>query len=374
MVQDTRPRKISEYGTTHPSFMATDNNSTVITEETTTTTTTTTSSIKNNNKASAALVANVRLNKQRRLFFKARNTKFDITDPDAHKETFRGFYTLFWLAMIIYSLQTFMACYQQEGILLSLNFYDLISEDALALLVSDCLMVSITVFSVPYSRLLIKGVLHYETTGIILQHLCQAVFLFCSVYWVFWRDWPWVQSGFFTMHSIVMMMKMHSYTALNGHLSIKLRRLNHLKKHVPEWLSKRGELTDDDKIELDGMEEEIKFLEEELIQGEVRFPSNVTMKNYLDYLLVPSLVYWMEYPRTDRVRPWYVFEKTMATFASFLLLYITTERYILTKLYDPSLSEIQVIIELLFPFLINYLFIFYIIFECILNGFAEISR
>lgn len=64
----------------------------------------------------------------------------------------------------------------------------------------------------------------------------------------------------------------------------------------------------------------------------------------------------------------------MATFASFFLLYITTERYILQKLYDPTLSETQVIIELLFPFLINYLFIFYIIFECILNAFAEISR
>lgn len=48
------------------------------------------------------------------------------------------------------------------------------------------------------------------------------------------------------------------------------------------------------------MEEEIAFLEEELVQGKARFPSNVTMMNYFDYLLVPSLVYWMEYPRTDR--------------------------------------------------------------------------
>lgn len=67
-------------------------------------------------------------------------------------------------------------------------------------------------------------------------------------------------------------------------------------------------------------------------------------------------------------------EKTLATFGSFFFLYITTERFILTKLYDPSFSEFQIITELLFPFLINYLFIFFIIFECILNGFAEISR
>ncbi|KAG1443215.1 hypothetical protein G6F56_010756 [Rhizopus delemar] len=75
-----------------------------------------------------------------------------------------------------------------------------------------------------------------------------------------------------------------------------------------------------------------------------------------------------------RIRVWYVFEKTVATIGSFLILYVTTERFILPKLYDPNMSEPRVIIELLFPFLINYLFIFYIIFECILNAFAELSR
>lgn len=64
----------------------------------------------------------------------------------------------------------------------------------------------------------------------------------------------------------------------------------------------------------------------------------------------------------------------MATLGSFLLLYVTTERYILPKLYDPNTSDLRVSIELLLPFMTNYLLIFYIIFECILNGFAEISR
>lgn len=54
------------------------------------------------------------------------------------------------------------------------------------------------------------------------------------------------------------------------------------------------------KIKVEDMEEEIKFLQEELTHGNVHYPNNITMKNYLDYLLVPSLVYWMEYPRTKR--------------------------------------------------------------------------
>lgn len=59
---------------------------------------------------------------------------------------------------------------------------------------------------------------------------------------------------------------------------------------------------------------------------------------------------------------------------TFLLLYVTTERYILPTLYNPDMSDARVIVELLFPFMTNYLFIFYIIFECILNAFAELSR
>lgn len=114
-------------------------------------------------------------------------------------------------------------------------------------------------------------------------------------------DWPWVQSGFFTLHTIVMMMKMHSYTAFNGELSIKYRRLKSLKEYIPKWIA---EHKDDDHAdnskELQGMESEVSFLQDELIQGNSRYPDNITFANYFDYLLVPSLVYSMEYPRTEK--------------------------------------------------------------------------
>ncbi|KAI9254079.1 MBOAT, membrane-bound O-acyltransferase family-domain-containing protein [Sporodiniella umbellata] len=309
-----------------------------------------------------------KFSKQRPLFFKARQTQFDLSNADRQDDTFKGFYTLFWIAMGFYVIQSIIHCYEQEGIILSLGFFRLISEDGFALLISDLTMVSMTLFSVLFSKLFLWNVLPYDTVGFIVQHVCQAAFLFFNIYWTFLRHWPWVQSGFFTMHTIVMMMKMHSYTTLNGDLSLKLKRLNHLKSTVPQKIAK-GE---DDMLE--EMEEEMRFLEEEMVHGNTRFPNNVTLLNYLDYLLVPSLVYWMEYPRTDKIRVWYVFEKTVATIGSFLILYVTTERLILPKLYNPDMSEPRIIIELLFPFMINYLFIFYIIFECILNGFAELSR
>ncbi|KAI9488524.1 MBOAT, membrane-bound O-acyltransferase family-domain-containing protein [Zychaea mexicana] len=323
------------------------------------------------------------LNKHRRILFKARMSKFDISNPETSSDTFRGFYTLFWIVMGIYIIQSGVRCYEQEGVVLSLGFFRLFSKDGLALLISDMAMVATTVTSVMFSKLLVWGVIPYEPVGVVLQHVCQTVFLFLNIYWTFWREWPWVQSGFFTLHTIVMMMKMHSYTSLNGELSIRYRRLKYLKEHVPKWITEhKGDNDDSSKSqELKEMETEMTFLEDELVHGNVRFPDNVTLLNYLDYLLVPSLVYALEYPpiftefpSVLRIRPWYVLEKSLATLGSFLLLYVTTERYILPKLYDPDMSDFRVIVELLFPFMINYLFIFYIIFECILNAFAELSR
>jgi sterol O-acyltransferase len=243
------------------------------------------------------------LPKQRPLHFKARLTQFDLSNTDASNGTFRGFYTLFWIAMGFYVIQTVVRCYEQEGILLSLGFYRLISKDSLALLISDATMVSLTLFSVLFSKLMVWGIIPYDTVGYIIQHVCQVVFLFVNIYWTFWRDWPWVQSGFFTMHTIVMMMKTHSYTVLNGDLSVKLRRLEQLKEYIPKWTVKnktKGSYTNEQKEELELMETEIKYLEDEMVHGSTRFPNNVTLGNYLDYLLVPSLVYWMEYPRTEK--------------------------------------------------------------------------
>ncbi len=67
------------------------------------------------------------------------------------------------------------------------------------------------------------------------------------------------------------------------------------KAELPKLISK-GE----NKEEIEHIEAEIKFLQEEMVHGNTSYPNNVTITNFLDYLLVPSLVYWMEYPRTDK--------------------------------------------------------------------------
>lgn len=127
------------------------------------------------------------LKKKRRLLFKARMSKFDISNPETSNDTFRGFYTLFWIAMAFYVIQTAIRCYEQEGVIISLGFFRLFSKDSLALLISDMTMVATTVFSVLFSKLFVWGILPYDPVGVILQHMCQTVFLFLNIYWTFWR-------------------------------------------------------------------------------------------------------------------------------------------------------------------------------------------
>lgn len=128
-----------------------------------------------------------KLAKQRPLYFKARLTQFDLSNTDSSNDTFRGFYTLFWIAMGFYVIISVIKCYEQEGILLSLEFYHLISKDGFGLLISDLSMVSMTIFSVLFSKLFVWEILPYETVGVVIQHVCQALFLFFNIYWTFFR-------------------------------------------------------------------------------------------------------------------------------------------------------------------------------------------
>lgn len=99
-------------------------------------------------------------------------------------------------------------------------------------------------------------------------------------------------------------MKMHSYISLNGELATRYKRYLSLKEEIPVWISEHciegdtEQCTLDEQSELDQSEAELQHLNEELTHGKARYPHNLTFANYIDFLMVPTLIYWMEYPRT----------------------------------------------------------------------------
>lgn len=121
-------------------------------------------------------------------------------------DPFRGFYTLFWIMLFVGAVRTCFTTYDVTGSILGLEFGKLISEDALALALSDAVLVLSTAVCVPFVKvrtcfeqastdirqLLTSGWLRYHGLGIVIQHTLQTLFLGAAVSWTFHRNWPWV--------------------------------------------------------------------------------------------------------------------------------------------------------------------------------------
>lgn len=387
--------------------------------------------------------------------FVPRRSHFDIENERSSTNEFRGFFTLFWISLFIFTVRTYVRSIEKHGAPLNLRFATMFSKDARTLALSDAVLVLSTGICVPFAKAVSKGWIRYYWTGVVLQHTLQTFILFAAIKWTFNRQWPWVQSGFLTLHTFVMLMKMHSYMATNGYLKHVSQQSTELLTRLRDATSRAGgwekaiseatkrrealehetdssstgtsissivtpELSDgvsssyvqvhdpavlrnrltqvtepapipDDKPkdltpralvdhpdpEISALATEYLELESELVSSgpeRVRWPENITLKNFAVYQLIPTLVYELEFPRTNKIRPLYVFEKTVATFGTFALLYTTTETFILPYTNpSPEQSFARTLLDLALPFMLAYLLLFYIIFECICNGFAELS-
>ncbi|KAJ6619846.1 MBOAT, membrane-bound O-acyltransferase family-domain-containing protein [Mycena sp. CBHHK59/15] len=369
--------------------------------------------------------------------FAPRKSHFDINNESSGANEFRGFFTLFWISMFLFTVRTYIRSIETSGYALNLGFATMFSRDAITLAISDAVLVSATALCVPFARAVSKGWIHYYWTGLIIQHTLQTLALVSAISWTLNRQWPWVQSGFFTLHTLVMIMKIHSYMTVNGRLQYvsemsqtlldDLRKatasvggweqaIQDAKAHrdalemrstqdsspsigtpkipegatssyvdVPTAAALRQRLVavseppastatyvddappvsaqaphvlvDHPNEAISAMAKDYSELEGELSSSgpyKVTYPNNLTMKNFAVYQLIPTL-------------------KTVATFGTFALLYTMTETFILPLTPSAGESFFRALLDLSLPFMIAYLLLFYIIFECICNGFAELS-
>jgi len=219
----------------------------------------------------------------------------------------------------------------------------------------------------------------------------------------FMLNWTWTAQVFFTLHTLTLLMKMHSYAFYNGHLSETERRLWALDNpetastaaavKYPSSGTKLNEIDQEkeDKKHQDEREALTQLREDLALEltsplGRVTYPQNLTLGNYVDYILCPTLCYELEYPRTVRTQWMELSWKILAVFGCIFLLTITSEEFIVPVLHESalrlegveSLSEKGLILAesismLLFPFMVTLLLVFLVIFEYILGAFAEIT-
>lgn len=202
-----------------------------------------------------------------------------------------------------------------------------------------------------------------------------------------------------------MFMKMHSYAFYNGHLASTLSRLFALDHPVQgttstaaavKYPSSRTPLNDineelieeEEPAEADSVAQLRDDLAMELVSpfGRITYPQNLTVVNYFDYVLCPTLCYELEYPRMEYRSYLELFYKTLAVFGCIFLLIITSEEFIIPVLdesaarlelhggwQDGALIFAETVSKLLFPFMVTFLLVFLVIFEYVLGAFAEIT-
>jgi sterol O-acyltransferase len=111
------------------------------------------------------------------------------------------------------------------------------------------------------------------------------------------------------------------------------------------------------------------------------YPRNLTICNFADFISLPTLVYELEYPRTEKIDWFYVAEKTAATFGIIVVMIAVSQSWIYpvvmytVQMKEEGLTAQQrlqefpwVLSDLLFPFMMEYLLAFYVIWECVVSA------
>jgi sterol O-acyltransferase len=208
-------------------------------------------------------------------------------------------------------------------------------------------------------------------TWLINPQLWQTAFIASVVGWTLVREWSWTHTVFFVLHGLVMLMKQHSYAFYNGHLSTvyrqreliasKIKQLeqleptrgpssthppvsdlhtSHLDKppsaqerrhsiqantsveksdidRIARAIASKNPLDDEQidvfyrimKWELDALSDELRGT---AADASYAYPANLGFIDHFAWIPFPTLVYEIEYPRTQSIEWPYVAEKVVA--------------------------------------------------------------
>lgn len=129
---------------------------------------------------------------------------------------------------------------------------------------------------------------------------------------------------------------------------------------------------------------EIEALKKELngkcTDGKNSYPLNLNIRDFAGYIPLPTVVYELEYPRQESINWYYVAEKTVATFGVLGVMIVISQAFIYPAVITcvnmkeqgmPLQQRLQefpwVLSDLLFPFMMEYLLAWYLIWECIVS-------
>lgn len=338
-----------------------------------------------------------------------------IFDSDQVKQSqFYGFYILFWLGTGFMILQNAVRAYFNDGVLIyKAPVFRIMMTGLWQIALTDLMMYLSIYFAYFVQYLCYHGWIQWFRSGWIIQSVYELVFF------AFWMIFPselymgfqWIGRVFLTLHMMVLLMKMHSYAFYNGYLWSILREVQFSESYLIRIQAKTAKLpepyTEQRTKEL--LRESIAFCRFELLHqsmllakdptsaleksvealqddNEIKFPANINFWNYFQYTMYPTVVYELVAPRTKRIRWKFVGEKICATIGVIFLMLLVAENSIYpavlkSNIIRESLSGVDkarmfclLLIEMIPAFLLEYLLVFFLIWDVILNEIAELSR
>ncbi|TGO46963.1 hypothetical protein BCON_0299g00010 [Botryotinia convoluta] len=382
------------------------------------------------------------------LVFTKKFTAFDRHNNIVADSPFHGFFTLGWLAFVVFVLQLAFANWRVHGNILGTNeiMEMMFHRDVIVLGLSDGVMCFSTGFGLVLQKLIHRGYIDWNREGWIIQSAWEILYLSIVISWTLFREWPWTHTVFFVLHGIVMLMKQHSYAFYNGHLSEQYKTRSKLQRKLKQlddispiqtpsattpavsslstsYLDARptsedihqriadrrrsivesatdhvaaaidsGEPLDVDQVQTFAriLKWEIDFLSKELegkcTKTKNQYPNNLSLVNHYEYIVLPTLVYELEYPRSDDIDWYNVAEKSIATAGLLIVMNLISQTYIYPivvktiKMKESNLTSLErlrhfpgIVSDLAFPFLAEYILTWYVIWECILNLLAELT-
>lgn len=255
---------------------------------------------------------------------------FDVCDQRAgfYKSDMRGFYIMYILISSSYVLISATRRFTEYGLIVDSLYFEQMTKDFTLLIFLWVSVFSYCWLAYALQILILKGL--SESLVIIFQHVTQGIMFILTVFLGLTRDWGLSQTLFSQILVLTHFMKMHSYTIVNR----DLRRLK-----------------------------------------DPAYPNNINPIDFFQYLVAPALVYQTDYCRIPNFRPSYFFKKAVLFFVQFWSLYNLISDSIIPVLDQVNvLSAIEVLSRLIFPVLICYFMVFFILFEQILNLFGEMVR
>lgn len=315
-----------------------------------------------------------------------KNPVTDFNPKEKLNSDFSGIYVIMWMTFgwtAMRGIVDYLVLH--KGDITNIAVINVMTEKLSLVFYIDMAMWFTSYFAVLIQKLVRWNIIPWESTGRLISIVYEFVFFFFYHFLVIhYYKLNWISRIFFFLHSMVYMMKMHSFAFYNGYLWNITEEL----KFSKAGLAKYKEVSPPDVIAT--LERSQTFCEYELStqSASVKFPDNITVGNYTMFCLFPTLVYQIEYPRNKSIRWGYVFEKFCAIVGTLCLMIVTAQLYLypyvkrimeLTKepwpdMWTSTIQWFYLLVDLLPGFAVIFMLTFYFIWDALLNCVAELTR